>query len=283
MPVSDREQQEMEEWLRFLCRHLVALCINYRETGEKQNDIRFWACPGVIICVHGIVCFLTAGHALQELEELTSRGKIEIQTAVLADTFGPKALSDHPVPFDFASAPKSYIDEDGLDFGLIALEPYYVRLLSKNGIKALFEENWAKQYNVQFDAYLILGLPEEFTKTIKQVTSTEVQHYGQVAPTLLGVKSISKPDDIPETKYPRFIGQLHPNLPLVSIVGMSGGPIFGFNLERNAYWIVAIQSAWLASRRIIFGCSIPVLAEFFRNWLDSLSETDFKSIDESDG
>jgi len=49
-----------------------------------------------------------------------------------------------------------------LDFGLISLRPYYAQLLAKNGIKAILEENWADQHKVDFDTYIMLGLPDDF-------------------------------------------------------------------------------------------------------------------------
>ncbi|MCX5896195.1 MAG: hypothetical protein NTZ51_10250 [Proteobacteria bacterium] len=73
---------------------------------------------------------------------------------------------------------------------------------------------------------------------------------------------------------------MHENLPLSSIVGMSGGPIFGFKYgPPMAYWIVAIQSSWLRSQGIVFGCPLPVLAGMLTTWIDDLSKSgEFKSF-----
>jgi hypothetical protein len=43
---------------------------------------------------------------------------------------------------------------------------------------------------------------------------------------------------------------------------MSGGPILGFSKQADKYWIVAIQSSWLPASKIIFGCPIPIIADF---------------------
>jgi hypothetical protein len=53
------------------------------------------------------------------------------------------------------------------------------------------------------------------------------------------------------------------NTALPSIVGMSGGPIFGFKKGEDGllrYWIVAVQSRWRESARIIFGCPVRTFA-----------------------
>ena len=241
----------------------------------------FSAYSGVLICIRGICSFLMAGHALKDLNIALESGDIVVESAVLADTFGPDTISEKPIPFDLLSEPKFFIDdmEEGLDFGLIALRPYYVTLLAKHGIKALFEENWIAQHRVNFDAYVMLGLPEEFVSYEKDGLET----VGKVYPTMIRVKAMdSPPEGTKPTTYPRFVGKLDENLPLSSIVGMSGGPIFGFRYEPPmAYWIVAIQSRWLRSERVVFACPLPVLAELLTRWIDVLSKSgDFQSFSE---
>ena len=183
------------------------------------------------------------------------------------------------IPFDLLNEPRFFIDneQEGLDFGLIALRPYYVALLAKHRIKALFEENWINQHRVEFDAYTMLGLPEEFVKYEQDGS------LGIVFPTMIGVKALDNPlEGTKPTIYPRFVGQLQEGLPLSSIVGMSGGPIFGFRYgPPMAYWVVAIQSSWLRGQRTVFGCPLPVLAELLTAWIDDLSQKDdFQTFDE---
>jgi hypothetical protein len=49
---------------------------------------------------------------------------------------------------------------------------------------------------------------------------------------------------------------------------MSGGPIFGFNLQDRfpRYWIVALQSSWNEKRYVVFGCPLPTLASLMTEW-----------------
>jgi hypothetical protein len=75
------------------------------------------------------------------------------------------------------------------------------------------------------------------------------------------------PNDLQVTTYPRFVGKLSDDLPLDTIKGMSGGPIFGFDQECSRYWIVAIQSSWLPERKITFGCPIRVFATIVEKML----------------
>jgi len=65
-------------------------------------------------------------------------------------------------------------------------------------------------------------------------------------------------------------------------VGMSGGPIFGFRHgPPMTYWVVAIQSSWLPSEGIVFGCPLPIMAELLTTWIDDLSKSDeFRALSE---
>jgi hypothetical protein len=260
------EQQWTDsEGLQFFCRHLIALCVTYRRQGEDSD--RFAAYSGTLIMLHNTVFLLTAGHILEDLERARSSEDVEFKTAVLADTFGLNRISNLPIPFDLKGAKFFHIndEEEGLDFGVIALSPYYVRLLSANGVVALQEVNWARQDRVAFNFYAMLGFPEEFV-------SENVNDAGEglVYPSMFRVHRLEPPPaDTPVTRHPRFVGQIDQELPLNSVKGMSGGPIFGFTVgEETRYWVVALQSTWRPASRIVYGCSLPVLASLMTSWAD---------------
>ena len=109
----------------------------------------------------------------------------------------------------------------------------------------------------------MLGLPAEYTSD-----RVNADGEGTVAATLIGVTRLEElPEGIPETRHPRFVGQLGANFPLQSVRGMSGGPILGFNFEEPVrYWIVALQSTWLRDRRLVFACPLPTLASLMTGW-----------------
>lgn len=256
--------------LKFFCKHLVGLCITFRRPSESQR--RFVAYAGTLIRLGDSIHFLTAGHNIRQIEEELS--KVEVESAVLADTFGQRSVSDHPIPFDLKSAPRFFIDDedDGLDFGLIGLRPYYVRLLAANGMVALEEENWAHQASITFDGYVMLGLPLEYTSQLLADNDD-----GLVSPTMFRVKALepSSPKDTKQTRYPRFAGKIDTNLPLKDLRGMSGGPILGFNLgPPMRYWIVALQSTWKKDRHEVYGCPVPVFASLVTEWMKEFDSSD---------
>jgi hypothetical protein len=277
---SSSDDEDRDE-LEFYCRHLVALFIIFQELNEKKEpngEMKSFLCSGLIINVRGYTYFLTAGHALQRWDDLLREEKVIIHSSALIDTFGSNASSSQPIPFDFLNESKFYIDneDEGLDFGLIMLRSHYTQLLEKNGIVAIFEKNWIHQNDVEYHSYSMLGIPNEFNNlNIHKSDNGGLRISGTVSPTLIHLQKMDiLPDNVKKTKYERFVGKLDPNVNLESLVGMSGGPIFGFNLVHPIrYWVVAIQSSWLKNRKITFGCPLPVLANLLTEWTNEISKT----------
>jgi len=263
--IDERRRTKM---LEFFCRHLIGLGVTYRHKTEEDTGkpARFSVSSGTLISIHGMICFLTTGHVLKALDELRNHDGVEIEGAVLVDTLGWKRVSNVPIPFDLKSARLFYIDndQDGLDFGVIALDAHHVRLLARNGVIALTEERWNQQHTVRFDGFAMLGFPEEFTSQRVSASGD-----GMLAPTIFGITRLAAPpEDRAPTYYPQFVAQLDPELPLRSVEGMSGGPIFGFRQEGQElrYWVVALQSSWDRQRRITYGCDLPLLASLMMKW-----------------
>jgi hypothetical protein len=263
---DSHDTEERLEFIRSFGRHLVALCVSYRERGSQDSPPRFAAYACTLLNIDGRNFLLTAGHILKELQQALESERIELLNAVLQDNFGAESVHDLPIPFDLRSANMFFIDDDkeGLDFGVIALGPYYVGLLAANKLVALAQLNWERQHTIQFDRYFMLGLPAEYTSS-----HLDTEGQGSVSATMFGVRRLEAPPaDLPTTRYPRFVGELLPNFSLASVSGMSGGPILGFNLTPPVrYWVVALQSTWLRERRLVFGCPLPVLASLMTDWL----------------
>lgn len=243
--------------MRFFGRHLVALCVTYRKKGSTDPSLRHTAYSCTLLRIDGYHFLLTAGHILSDLNQALMSNSIEVVQTVLRDNPNSGNIHDLPIPFDLESAHMAFVDEDGLDFGVILLRPHYIHLLDANGMVAISEENWVRQHTVKFDAHFILGFPEELTST-----HVNTINEGLITSTMIPIERLDEPPGNLEPKrYSRFVAKLPENLGLDSVVGMSGGPILGFNLAPPMrYWVVALQSTWLRDRRLVFGCPIPILA-----------------------
>jgi hypothetical protein len=86
---QDGQKAGSVDMLRFFCDHLVVLGGSYVPLDAQGHDAgaeKFFAFSGFILSVRGVWCLVTAGHAVQELEEahpprqLLSRGLSRQQT-----------------------------------------------------------------------------------------------------------------------------------------------------------------------------------------------------------
>jgi hypothetical protein len=262
--------------LTFLARHFVSLVFYDRSpqlAGEHGGAGRLHCLSGFLVRVRDLVYLMTAGHALAEIEEALESGQ-RLEGWRLDDTYCWEAKHKEPIPFDFHSAPRRHIDADGLDYGLIHLSPLYVDNLNANGIKAVGEESWERDWPDHFDAYALLGLPAELVRPIPGAVSR--------AMAFLPVEHIEDESQVPaKLKHaaPRIFGRVilpgpdeDESSPLRSIVGMSGGPLFAFKVNDKGqverYWIVAVQAAWDEPSRTIAACPIQGLLRAIAEIMD---------------
>lgn len=265
---------------RFLCRHLVSFgWIDWAvdDQGRQVGEPRVHCQSGFIMSFRGGWVLATAGHVIEELETLMADPRCRITTCVLIDAWSLGAICRDPIPFDLVGAPKTYIhnDADGLDFGFISIRPYYRRLLEANEIVAVDEQRWQRLHEVTFTSYGLLGIPQERISAQILRTSSETRVTSTADPVFIPVAWVDDPPaELLSTICPRFIGRLPDVIPVESIVGMSGGPIFGFREGNGSlhYWIVAIQSCWRKKERIICGCLLPYIGAIVERELEQLDE-----------
>ena len=261
---SDLVDPTLENTISFFCRHLVSLAGSYQpldSSGEAIGEAGFFSFSGFVLSVRDTWHLVTAGHILKDLDKKTQNKEVKLTGCLLIDNFGLNVVSHTPIPFDYDNSSRYYIDDkaDGLDFGLIALRPYYRRLLEVNGIVPVSEENWIYQPSIKFEHYIMLGLPTQFIS--RDIRENEITT--SISPTMIGVTKLEDPpQDLPQTTFRRLVAKINAPLLVNDIDGMSGGPILGFSKEKGGlmYWIVAIQSSWIPQKKIIFGCPVPVFA-----------------------
>ena len=265
--MNDNIINHPEKLIQLFGQHFVALFLEIDRPPHKRGQFRnFFGFSGILISADGVTFYMTAGHILRDILKGLQDQTISILGAKLGDVFGASRITDYPIPFNLDPAEIFFIIDDklGLDFGLIALTSYYLKLLAATNVTSLFRENLEKQHQVRYDAFIIMGLPKEHTGENLAPTGSL-----QVSPTLLVLEPIGKTvAGIPKDTKGRFHARISSELPFESIVGMSGGPIFGINFDDPMrYWIVAIQSSWLESAKEVFGCPIQNVGEMIQEEL----------------
>jgi hypothetical protein len=262
------DEQSDKAFLKHLGQHLVAICGSYVQSAAKGQS-QFYSYTGTVFEIQGRWCIATAGHCLRQLEEATSSPQLRVESQVLADCFGPNATNNMPLPFKPLEEGFLYVDEDGLDFGLILISDLWKQNLERNGIIPFTSKQWHFPTTQGFEGYAIVGFPDEYTGTV--VSNEQEPLIGHVKPCYVPIARL--PNDT-SNSFPRFMGQILDKGNQQSIVGMSGGPIFGFFREGGQvkYLLLALQSTW-DKRSTVFGCLIPAmikcLEQKVRDYLDS--------------
>lgn len=242
------------DFIRFLGKHIVCLEWVARE-GAQDIGSEYANYTGFVISIRDTWFLLTAGHNLRNIEEAISHG---IGGSWFLDDTGGGGTHETHIPFDYSNTKKFWFDEAGADYALLYLEPYR-SLLEANQIVALDERAWKQDFPVAFDHILLLGIPEE-SLSIK----------GKMLYKGYALSFLELTEDVPselQQPFPRLYAKVSKSKNLNDIKGMSGGPIFGLQLregEEIRYWVIALQSGWLSSARVIAACPVAV----FCDWVD---------------
>ena len=230
LDISQCGDPVIRDAFHYFCRHLVCLGGNLQDLDEKgkaKGGIKSFACSAFVLVIRDRWFLLTAGHCMKDIDYGLKNRLFRLVDCFVLSGFGPKVtthpVAKEPIYFGYEETPKGYLDQDGLDFGLLDLGgpgDYLRTHLEKNEVEPVREENWRVPLDLHFDWYIMLGFPQEFTDV------------GELSPTMVYVHKLDElPDDVEPTEWPRFPGRLSENFSLKSLKGMSGGPIYGFNRE----------------------------------------------------
>ena len=261
-----------EELVGFFARHFISLGWFDKTPGERSTENsgrgHYENVSGFVISIRDNWFWITAGHVIERIRIAKEKGQL-LGDWHLDDSDALGARFNIPIPFDFDDAFKLFFYDDtlGMDYALIYLSPYYRNLLIRNNIKPLNEQAWRIGIPEDFDFYLLIGLPDEL---VRLPMNTEVIMKGCV---LIPIQRIYEPPSGVLTALPRFYGKIPDKVAnseyvIEDISGMSGGPIFGFKKDSEdqlRYWVVALQSGWFKSERIITACPV----QDFADWIDS--------------
>lgn len=267
------------------CQHLVCLNVRFTRVGEDGRsdgleECRYYSCFVLSISDHWFL--VTAGHALKSVNEAIESPRIRIISIRLADFFGDRKeiVLKEPSPFVIEKDRQFFIDESalGLDFAFIPLSDLFRSGLEANGILPIPERNWGPQRGVEFSSYWMLGFPYSLTASFNQPVPAGSPRTMTVAPVIISAEEIRNPEElpssveIPPSKWPWFVGRITADFD-ENIQGMSGRPIFGIAEmpnEETGYAVVALQSRWYETSRIIVGCPVLGFGQLIARHADSL-------------
>lgn len=249
---SEWNQEQLKAFLKQLLSNVVAIAGTYRHTRGEEMHERPYAFSGCVVRNGEDWSVLTAGHAIEKHVRDCKSDGVQIVSRVLADCFGTNAVHFAPIPFDPVSRVDHCLNEPGgLDYALFRIDRNERDLLVSNGIQPFLFRSTPLTESC-FDRYFIVGFPEERldTSVFKDGNANVI-----LQPVCVPVRPIEA------QRYPESNGRLVFEIidkgDLGSIVGLSGGPVFGISHvdDKMHVYLLAIQSAW-DKKSIAFACSI---------------------------
>jgi hypothetical protein len=251
-------------------KHLMCISVVF-ELLDKEGNVVQPQQTAAYTCfpmeVQGVILLVTAGHVVRdELEPLIVDKKfaglnVRVIAVRLCDFFGveEQIATRMTTPFtDFEGTARfawdreaKKRDSDGIDIGLFILEVFFWRGFLANGVYPVYQDMWAKPGDV-FERHVVGGFPNEPSlRARNEVRTTAYQVTPAVDPDVRVVSG--------EPVW--FVGNLVAG---TSIVGVSGGPIFGFRKVPGDLWehrLVGIQSWQSTSKGLIYGTPISTIGQ----------------------
>ena len=258
--MNDLETMSAENAIGFFQRHLVPIYFSFKNPEGKFDST---VITSFVLSVKGVWFLVTAGHCLEEINNLISNG-FEIKDCMLFDSGALGAKHNHPIPFHYdKDSVGIFGNERDFDYGAIVIESFYKELLKKNNISPLDEKVWKLQPS-KADKYFLLGVPNQLVYQNNRLLS--------ISTKMLPIEmQENRPQDLEEKEAPRVYGKISLGTDISSIKGMSGGPIFAFQEEENgnvSYWLYALQSTWNQGTRNISACPTTHLGLFIEEIIE---------------
>jgi hypothetical protein len=227
---------EEKTHLKQLCCHIVVLAGSYQLKNKPEDTLAF-SYSGCILTNGKDWIWATAGHCFQNLEAAMNHIESKSFQCWLVDYFGASAThKDIPVPFNPLDYSPLWIDQDWIDFGFVVLPNNVKKCLEKNGILPLTNVNHTPAEISLFEGFTLVGIPDEWRTPVILQGKFEG---ASIRPCLLPIGKVSNLDN-------RLEGKILHKGNLDSVVGMSGGPLFGYRTQGGqiTYELVGFQQSW---------------------------------------
>lgn len=252
--------------VNFMAQHFVPLMVrmdHYHKDGSFREE-NTTVLSGFVMEIDDQWYWTTAGHSLKQLDEQIAAGKLSVLGCSFVDYMGYQATKKLDYPFMYEPGCGIAVHEptEGLDYALIPIDPLMRINFADNKVKPIEKRTWVHTPHLKFDFYKLLGIPES------QVTLSPTDDEAiSFTPVLASVIPIDTKDVPRISSHQWFAGKMPAVSQIKTVVGMSGGPIFGFRKHPDgqlAYHVVALQSRWFEKTDFVMGCSLPYFMKVFR-------------------
>lgn len=262
--------------IRWFERNIIGLLLAGMVEGTFQCSVY----TGFLLRHGKYLLWLTAGHIVDELDQILSSEKFEITKFCWLDNYDSPAAN--AVLVHRKDMPKRSWKDASSDFGVVLPSVLDAgNLLNNPSVEIIEESIWKNLSQADPEGYYAIGYPKSWTShSSKKVSTSKILHSVEARLAILPLAEISPPSSlshIPEwTDKQAFYGKILPftDLPEFEVddaKGMSGGPILSVERDpsgRIRYRLVGIIQAWYRSESVIRAEPISRIASAISTWLD---------------
>ncbi len=257
---------EDQKFLNAFNRHFVSLCwvdCEIDSNGDAIKNPRIFCTSGFVIEYQCEWLWITAGHLLNQLEnQLPKDNRRMVQSQFIAGWNPDEATVSH-IPFDYGTCLKYYVDDDdeGTDLGIVFISEELKRAMSKAGVVPVHNLDLPEK---EYDSYWVHGLPKKEQRDDIQQSEEGIDCAASVTPVVFRVSPLeSSTGGFLKTKRQRLYASVPAEVPLETLDGVSGGPIYAIKQEadRVDYHLAAVQNMERKSSKTIAACPSVLLHE----------------------
>jgi hypothetical protein len=257
---------ENQAYLDAFNRRFVSLCwvdCKVDAIGPANEAPRTFCTSGFVIEYRGEWLWITAGHLLNDLDnELPRIGRRILQSQFIAG-WNPNEGTVQHIPFEYGTRVKYYVvdDDEGTDLGMVHVSDVLKLALSEAGVVPLRNLSLPEQ---AYEQYLVHGLPSKEQRLDIEESAYHIDYVASVMPVTFRVFPLTtESGGFAFTKRRRFIASVPAEVPLTTIDGMSGGPIYALTRETNGIccYLAAVQNEERQSSRTIAACPSDIFHE----------------------
>lgn len=271
--------EDQEKLLDFFCQHLVSLAWYEGipdQDGSPTGDPPFCMASGFVLEAAEEYWLVTAGHVFSGFDQRRAKKGVAAFLPRLVDLWGSNATtvvaSPYPFPFFDDDVQRVVLDrdEDGLDFALVRI-PHLVSKALSSTVMPFRRVDWLDHGDGPFDRIMMLGTPNELKSQFRWENRDSQFVRSRLWPIGLMLDELTREEaGIKKTKFPQFIGRISSEASISNIEGMSGGPILGIRFQPDGsvrYYPLAVQSRWIARKRIVIGTNVSVIGAMTEMYL----------------
>jgi len=260
---------------RYCSKHIVVMSWFDQDVKKpEEDDWRYFAISGFVMSFEDRWFLATAGHIVQDLEHNRLNGLTRVRAMGMIDHGGVDARHKDGFPFDYDGAEKySVVDDDGLDFGFIEIQPFYRKTMEANEVMPISESHWDRDEGHEFEEYFVMGLPSNQQIRLGGIEAGESTLEGRARIIVMPILKVGA-DEAPPQKatlvvYAKCRDERVKEWQHVN--GFSGSPVFGMGPKKEdgtiPYRVVAMQYAWDPNKHVVILSPVRTFARLFQQHL----------------